>query len=72
MPTALKSLRRTKLQREADSFDSDLYRLIDAAERNAKEFRTSNGAWADIANQLRAARPGVRFFMHSDDREQTA
>jgi hypothetical protein len=67
---------RTRLQREADSLDCDLYRLICRAERMYDGIKKHTGPRvADFHKclmRLRSARSGIRMLMHGDDRARTA
>lgn len=56
---------RTPMERAADQFDAELYRLITHAETHAQELR--GGMWGAIADALRSARPMVRKMMHEND-----
>lgn len=61
---------RTLLQKEANDFDADLYRLMDHAERRSEDRRLSpsqRALWRRIAVGLSAARPDVRCMMHPTD-----
>ena len=68
---------RSRLQREANEFDCDLYRLIERAQKLGDGARfpmegRHQANWREIARVLRFdARPFVRGMMHNDDREAT-
>lgn len=67
---------RTRLQREADSLDCDLYRLICRAERMYDEIKRHTGPRVGDFHKslmsLRSARSGIRMLMHDNDRARTA
>lgn len=63
---------RTVLQKEADAIDCDLYRLITRVERLAETIKVAGPQLRSVSSALWAARPGLRQFMHRDDREATA
>lgn len=66
---------RTKLQKRADAFDCDLFRLICHASDYACKDRThrqeDRAKWDWIATALRSARHKVRDMMHDVDIERT-
>lgn len=67
---------RTRLQREADSLDCDLYRLICRAERMYDGIKRHTGPKVGNFHKslmsLRSARSGIRTLMHADDRSRTS
>lgn len=63
---------KTLLERDADEFDCDLYRLILRAERRAEGSTPVNRAkWDSATRELRGARVHVRQMMSEKDREAT-
>jgi hypothetical protein len=62
---------RTELQTEADRIDCDLYRIISAVERLADRIPIAGAQLRAVAYTLHNARPGLRRFMHADDRRLT-
>lgn len=63
---------RTPLQKRADEFDMDLYRLISRAEQNADTLdHKEKAAWTEALIYLRRTRALVRGMMHEDDRKAT-
>jgi hypothetical protein len=66
---------RTQLQRDADSIDCDLYRLITRVERLYDANKSRNDyareTLAESLQALRRGRVGVRVLMHDVDRERT-
>lgn len=61
---------RTKLQREADSLDLQVFRLIGTLEQFAKDHR-ERGA-STMATDLKMMRHVIRRHMHPRDREVTS
>jgi hypothetical protein len=62
-----------RLERDADNFDCDLYRLICRAEQHADESTPANRAkWSIAIKHLKNARMPVRTMMSEKDREKTA
>ena len=59
---------RSKLQRECNDLDCELYRLIGRAERLAEEIKVAGPKLRYVVTQLRKARPGLRELMHIKDR----
>ena len=63
---------RTEMQKSANRFDCDLYRLLSGASNFAtsgpREYRAK---WDHIAAILHEARPLVRLMMHRDDLKGT-
>lgn len=73
--TEMKPLvRRTALQRKADSLDRDLYRLLcrveDLYDQHKRDEQTREYI-SDSLSCLRGARVGLRCLMHKRDRERT-
>jgi hypothetical protein len=63
---------RTRTHKEADKFDSDLYRLIDRAGQFAQaDTGYAGGQWGRVFIELKNARYIVRNLMHPDDRKET-
>lgn len=62
---------RTEEQKFADSFDCDLYRLIDRAETYARKNIRLSPHWLEVSARLRDARILVRYKMHEDDLKGT-
>lgn len=62
---------RTVLQRECDSIDCDVHRLMSKLERLADRIKTAGPALRRAAMELASARPHVRRFMHEYDRSRT-
>lgn len=71
------SVSRSKTEREADSFDCELFRLICRAETlyesvhhlNPRSHERSDAH--ELLYKLRSARPHIRAFMHTEDRART-
>lgn len=66
---------RTQLQRDADSIDCDLYRILTRVERlydthKARDTYARRNL-AESLQALRRGRVGLRVLMHESDREQT-
>jgi hypothetical protein len=62
----------TKVESQANDFDSDLYRLIYRADAFAGLRETEEGKrWDAVHKALQAARPYVREMMSAHDREGT-
>ena len=65
---------RTPAQRAADTFDADLYRLMDLGGSNAHNLKSDpeqSRAWTMVAAELRRVRPRVREMMHAKDLADT-
>lgn len=62
---------RTVLQRDSDAADCELYRVISRIESLAERIPVAAPKLRGVAIKLRAARPDLRAFMHSDDLEAT-
>lgn len=62
---------RTELQRESDSIDCELYRLIVRAERLWDAHRGARTELHQSLQSLRSARIGLRMCMHPDDAKTT-
>lgn len=66
---------RTRIQRDADSIDCDLYRVITRVERLYDSIKHHSGPRvADLHKalmSLRSARPGIRLLMNEFDRKRT-
>lgn len=68
---------RTPLQKIANDFDCELFRLLDTA----AEIGRGNGGvrtdqrirddWKEVAYALQNARPYIRKMMHKDDQAET-
>jgi hypothetical protein len=74
MPQSNPIVSRTKLQRDADMADCDLYRLISRVESIYDEVKARSSRSAELQQSLmslRKARGGIRLFMHDDDRKRT-
>jgi hypothetical protein len=70
------TLPRTRLEREANDFDAQLFALLERASEFARGeggrfTRSDRELWKEVAYALRTARPYVRQMMHAKDREQT-
>lgn len=64
---------KTLLERDADEFDCDLYRLICRAEQRAEASTpVSRERWNNAAQLLRRARGYVRQMMNEADRREKA
>lgn len=67
---------RTRLQREADNADRELYGLICRIERMYDGIKRHSGIRVTDLHKslmmLRSARSGIRMLMHGDDRARTA
>lgn len=61
---------RTKLQRDADSLDLQVFRLIGALEQFSTDYR-ERGA-STMATELKMMRHVIRRHMHPKDREATS
>ena len=76
-----KQMARTLAQKEANSFDADLYSLINKAlayqdihdELTAMRGASPSGVnpWREVVGNLYRARPHVRQCMHPEDRKGT-
>ena len=71
-----RAVTRTKLQRRADDFDRDLFRLCTRAAGFACKDQTYTESdrteWQRLADQIMyRTRPLVRAMMHPDDRNVT-
>ena len=68
---------RTSLQKQANDFDCELFRLLDTATEIARGnggIRTNQRErddWKEVAHALRNARPYVRKMMHREDQSET-
>jgi hypothetical protein len=64
---------RSKREREADSIDCDLFRLLNRVESLYQDARQTHRAsrLSESLIALRSARIGIRLFMHPDDIERT-
>jgi hypothetical protein len=62
---------RTQLQRDANSLDCDLFRLLCRAERLYADNRDAQKLLGDSLRGLRGARVGLRLCMHEQDRKET-
>lgn len=63
---------RTRLQRDADQVDAELYSLMRRIERLAREHTGSHATWINVGRALREARPAVRTMMHGEDLASTS
>lgn len=67
---------KTSLQKDADSADCDLYRIICRVERIYDSIKYHRGPRVtDLYRSLQYlhdARTGIRMLMHPDDRSRTA
>jgi len=62
---------RTVLQRECNSVDCDIYRLISKLETLADRIKVAGPSLRSAAMELAGARPFVRKYMHEYDRSRT-
>jgi len=66
---------RTPLQRDADSIDSDLYRVLlrveDLYDRHKRRDSYARDNLSESLQALRRGRVGLRVLMHESDRERT-
>ena len=65
---------RRNMEKRADEFDCDLYRLVRRAEQEAdgcRKYSEDESRWLEAAHYLRTARRSVRRMMSKRDRADT-